>query len=150
MKVQNRVDNINIPFFLDDKGSWNESEQTLLTDGGRATDLKFGTVLAQNSVTKKWVPYTDPAAVDGTGRPRGILLSEDIPFADLVAGDVLDTRILLGGNVLLNESLVVFETITKDSIFATATVHKARVEDLLAEIGIFLGTFQNTTELENA
>lgn len=150
MEVQNSVDNINVPFFLDSQGTYNQSEQTLLQDGGRATVLKFGTVMAQVAATKKWVPYTDPAAVDGTGRPKGILLSEDVPAQDLIDGDVLDTRILQGGTALLNESLVVFETVTKDSIFAAGTVHTARVEDLLAEIGIFLGAFENNSELENA
>lgn len=150
MQVQSRTNNINIPFYLDSQGAYNESEQTLLQDAGRLTVLKFGTVMAQVAATKKWVPYIDPAAVDGTGTPKGILVSDDIPFADLVAGDVAGTRILLGGNALLNEDLVVFETVTKDSIFAAATVHAARVEDLLAKIGIFLGSFQNNSELENA
>ncbi len=150
MPVQARKDNVNIPFYLDSQGAYSESEQVLLQDGARAADLKFGTVMAQVAASKKWVPYTDPAAIDGTGTPKGILVSEDVAFGDLVAGDVEGTRILLGGTALVNESLVVFETVTKDSVFAVNTVHAARVEDKLAELGIFLGGFENNTELENA
>ncbi len=150
MEVQSSVNNINVPFFLDSQGAYNQSGQTIFGDGARVGDLKFGTVMAQNAVTKKWFPHTDPAAIDGTARPRGIYIGEDIPEATLKAGDVEDSRILLGGTALVNESLVIFEVGDKDTTFAPGNVQMSRLEDLLAEIGIFFGQFENNSELENA
>jgi len=96
------------------------SGQTLLTDGARAVNLLSMTVMAQVAANLKWVPLDDVSPAEntlGSSSPSGVFWAGDVPFADLVAGDVPNQKILVGSNVILDESKVVLEgALTLDTI----------------------------------
>jgi hypothetical protein len=133
--------------------------ETLLTDGARATVLKRGTVMAQVAASKKWVPLTDIAAVTtGAAVARGILLSEDVTAAALVAGDVTGQVILVGGaavtldaqQVVLENSLTLNTVVSDDPAGAdNDVVNVRRIEDDLARIGLFVENTIDISKLEN-
>lgn len=74
-----------------------KDDLTFLQDAGRATDLVSLTVVSKVSATGKIVPLTNVAAVDGTAIPYGIFIGDDIPSASLVAGDVVDQKVIISG-----------------------------------------------------
>jgi hypothetical protein len=133
--------------------------ETLLTDGARATVLKRGTVMAQVAASKKWVPLTDIAAVTtGAAVARGILLSEDVTAAALVAGDVTGQVILVGGaavtldaqQVVLENYLTLNTVVSDDPAGAdNDVVNVRRNEDDLARIGLFVENTIDISKLEN-
>jgi hypothetical protein len=84
---------------------------TLLTDAERATPLATYTVLSYITASKKWVPFTDVDAIDGTHRPRGIYVGPEIAAADIAEGDVTleNDSIIVGGNFVYDKNKLVFE-----------------------------------------
>lgn len=145
MTVQNRVDQKNFPFFLSGS-TFVKDNETILTDGARATVLKFGTVMAQIAASRKWVPLTDVAVQDGGNTARGIYVGEDIAAATIVAGDVTNCPIVCGGLCTADSGLLVLEnSLTINSVVSddpagadNAPVNVRRIEDDLARIGIFV------------
>jgi hypothetical protein len=149
MSVQTRRDNITVPFLRDGSVSYVRESQTFLTDGGRAVPLVKYTLVAQIAATKKWVPFTDETAVDGTAIAKGIYMGDDIPAADLVAGDVVDRPVLVGGLVTIDSAQLTIENSkTLNTVVGGAVLEKHRVEDDLNEIGIFVETTVDIDELE--
>jgi hypothetical protein len=149
MSVQASATRANFNFILSGESLVKDSE-TLLTDAARATVLKAYTVMAQIAATKKWVPLTDVIATDGSCTARGILLGDDITAAALVAGDVTGQIILVGGRCTVDSQLLVLENaLTVDSVVAGATVNARRIEDDLANIGIFVEGTRDIDVLEN-
>lgn len=152
MAVQSRSDMNNYPFILSGAGLHKDNE-TLLTDGARATALAPFTVMAQIASSRKWVPLTDVDALDGSNTARGILLGDGVTAAALVAGDVTGQSILVGGPVTVDTQQLVFEnSLTLNSVcFETSAgadngpVNTRRVEDDLARIGIFA---ESTTDID--
>lgn len=150
MSVQNRQDQSNKPFILDSGLAVTKGSGILLTDGGRATPLLFGTLLAEISATGKLVPYSDETAVDGTATPAGIYIGNDIPAADIVAGDIEDLQYLKGCSVLIDkEQLVIENAKTISTVIGAGSVGAKTVEKSMNELGIFLGSSENITEFEN-
>lgn len=147
MAVQNRTDQKNFPFFLSGSTIVKDNE-TILTDGARATVLKFGTVMAQIASTRKWVPLTDVAVQTGENTARGVYVGEDITAAALVAGDITNCPIVVGGLCTVDGGLLVLEnSLTINSVCSddpagadNAPVNVRRIEDDLARIGIFVKT----------
>lgn len=122
----------------------------LFTDAGRTTDLLTNTLLAKIAATGKVVPYTDVAATDGTAIPYGIYVGEDIPFADIVAGDVEDLPIaLLGDAASFDSDLLVLEnSVTLADVIGTG-VTLTTVGDELRKIGFIPEVTVLITEQEN-
>ena len=138
MAVGTSLDNNNTPFVLLANPGASDASATLLTDGARATDLLKHTLLAKISATGKYVPYTDIAAVDGAGLPAGIYMGEDIAFADIVAGDVVDLPVLVGGNAFFDKNQLVLENaLTLVTVIGGATLHNQTVQDALEKIGLY-------------
>lgn len=131
MAVQNRTDVTNLPFILSGD-SFVRSPITILQDAGRVAPLVFGTVMGRVTASGKYVP-ADAAAVDGSDVPRGIFLGDDIPAADLVAGDVVDQVLLVGSNCTVDEQLVVLEADLLDDALTSGDT----MRDALNQIGIF-------------
>lgn len=149
MGVQVSTTNQNFPFILSGESKIKDNE-TILTNGARATVLKQFTVMAQVAASKKWVPLTDVTATDGTCTARGILLSGDIAAASLVAGDVTGQMILVAGPCTVDtQQLVLENNYTVDTVVATGTVNARRIEDDLARVGILAEYTIDITGLEN-
>jgi hypothetical protein len=150
MSVQNRGDNSNIPFISSGVSLVKEAE-TILQDAARVNPLVKKTVMAQIAASKKWVPLTDLAATDGSAIARGVYMGDDIPAADLVAGDVVDVPILVGGGAatLVREDIVLENALTLDDVLQAATINEHRVEDDLNRIGLFPEYTVSIDELEN-
>jgi len=140
MAQQVRTNNENIPFFREGTGI-DKDAQTLLQDAGRgAVALVFGTLMAKVAASQKWVPFTDEAAVDGSAHPQGILISEDVAGADLVAGDVEDAKILIGGFpcVLDFDQITIENSKLLTTVITVGTTDLRTVEDHLKTLGIFV------------
>jgi len=158
MAVQGRTDFTNFPFFTGGSTIIKDAE-TILTDGARAAALKFGTVMAQVAASRKWVPLTDVAALDGSNAARGIYIGEDIAAATIVAGDVANCPIVVGGydGCSVDSSLLVLEnSLTINSVCSddpagadNGAVNVRRIEDDLARIGIFVEATTDINKLEN-
>lgn len=139
MSVQNNLDNNNTPFILLANPGASDAAATLLQDAGRgAVALVQFTLLAKISATGKYVPYTDIAAVDGSGLPAGIYLGDDIAGADIVAGDVVDLPVLVGGNAFFDENQLILEnSLTLATVIGGVTLHNQTIRDALKKIGLY-------------
>lgn len=149
MAVQAREDNTTEPLILDGKSL--VRNETIAQDRARTTPLLYGTVMAQISATREWTPFNDLTGVDGSAVPRGIYLGDDIEAADLVDGDIENCSILVGGDVKVNENLVVWDddTLSADSIVNPGTIEARTAREALAENNIYLEDTLSITEFEN-
>ena len=151
MTVQVRTNEERKPLILDGGIGYRKGGQTITQDASRTADLVNGTVMAQKVADQEWVPFTDLTATDGSAIPRGIYLGPDIAFATLVAGDVDNAVILVGGSVKFDQDLITLEnSLTLNSVLATGTIHSRRVEDALAELGLFAGEGEDISSFENS
>lgn len=118
-----------------------KDQETILTDAGRTVPLVFGTIMAKIAATGKWVPLINIALTTGAGVARGIFVGADITAAALVAGDVVDVPIVVGGDALVvDENLITLEnSLTLATVVETATVSARTIEDDLISVGIFAG-----------
>ena len=150
MSVQVSKNESRKPFILDGSLTVSRGDQVLLTDAGRVSDLVFGTLLSKTAATGKWGPFTDETAVDGTALPSGVYIGNDIAAADIVAGDVSDINVLLGGDAKLDVTQLVIENgKLLTTVIAAGTVEARTVEDELRKIGLFMGDVEDTTSFEN-
>lgn len=148
--VQQQTDLSTHPYMVD--GTPLTRRMTVSQDAGRgAVDMIKGTVMTYNPTTEEWHPWTDETAVDGTAHPKGILL-QTLAAADIVAGDIDDVSIVVGGiGLVLDEDQVTFEnSLTKDTIInIPANLNKAAWQ-ILADAGIFMVDTQEGTSYEAA
>lgn len=147
MTIQQQTNIINHPYVID--GVPLTDKVTLAQDASRSTALVKGTVMTYDPTDEDWAPWTDETAVDGTAHPCGIIL-EDITAAALVAGDVEDVSMIVGGKgLVMNEDLITFEnSLTKDTIVnIPANLNKAAWQ-LLALLGIHFVDTQEGTSYE--
>ena len=104
-----------------------------LTDG--ATDFDLADIFTITvTANGKWVPF-DPTAVNGAEFPRGVLMVDNVTAAALVAGDVTDQTILIGGACTVDSDQLIFDdgTSTLDTVLRDGST----VRDALDAIGIF-------------
>lgn len=148
MAVQARTNNNNLAFIRQALPISLVKEAEVVKQNALRTDpMVAGTVMAQIGATRKWVPLTDIAAVDGSALPAGVLM-QDIPAAQIVAGDVSNVSILIGC-AILNGGMIVFEnSLTKDTV-VTASSLAVTVEAVLAWKNIYLENVVNIDEFEN-
>jgi len=142
--VQVKTDLENKPFILALMGLV-KSAQTVAQDLARVADLVFGTLMAYNPTTGKWVPFTDETAVDGTQIPKGIIM-RTISAADLVAGDVVNMPILVGNAIIDDAQLVIENSKTLATVVNSPAGLSQSVEDLLRWAGIFMESTIDITE----
>jgi len=151
MPIQESIDNANVPF-IQGGNAFSRDDQVLLTDAGRTTVLAQFTLLAKVAASQKWVPFTNEAATNGTAIPQGIYLGDDITAADIVAGDIADLQVLVGGDgvpVDVNQ-LVIENSKTLDTVITVGTTDLRTVRDHLANRGIFIEETVDISSFENA
>lgn len=117
----------------------------IITDGAEDFDEDDLFTIAVAALGK-WSPF-NADAINGAQIPRGVLLTGDITAAALVAGDVVDQAILVGGACTVDTEQIVLEGgATVNTVLSSGKT----VSDALAEIGIFLESTVDIDELENA
>ena len=151
MAVQTRVNNDTTPFVLGCQSLIKKG--VIAQNGARTTVLKKYTVLAQVASTGKYTPYVSGTTTTGASVPTAIYMGDDIAAADLVAGDIEDVDILVGGGCLVDKNQVVFDdgTLTNASVviaianaFWTLTAEKC-----LGLFGIYQQDTIDISEIEN-
>ena len=104
-----------------------------LTDGG--TDFALADIFTiVVTADGNWVPW----AVDGVGGaevPAGILMVDSVTAAALVAGDVTDQTMLIGGCMTVASDLIIFDD--GSSTLATVLSNGQTISEFLETIGIF-------------
>jgi hypothetical protein len=142
MSVQASANRNNIPFILSGNPLQKEGE-TIAQIVGRSAALAPYTLMGKISATGKWAPCDDATATDGTAIPRGIYMGDSITAADLVAGDVEDCPIIVGGSAVTfdKDQLVVEEAtspaLTIDSVVTVGTNDKGTIRERLYALGLF-------------
>ena len=149
MSVQVRQDNDITPFIRYGLGL-TQADAVVLQDAGRTVALVFGTLMAKVVATGGWTPFIDAAATDGTAIPQGIFMGADVSAAKIVAGDVPDIPILIGGGVIVSKDKIVIEnSLTLDTVITVGTTDLRTVQDRLAARGIYAEETINITNYEN-
>ena len=146
MAVQASSDITNKPFILGGPGLTKQAE-TVAQDAQRSGDMAVYTLMAKNPSTGKWTPFTDETATDGTQYPRGVLLKK-LTEAEIKAGDVVNTPILVGDAIVDQNQLTIENSKTLATIVNVPTNFNTAVEDLLRQIGIFMQDTVDISELE--
>jgi hypothetical protein len=143
MAVQVRQNFESIPFILSGS-AYHKEAAIILTDGSRAAVLAPLTLMARVSASGKWTPWGDPTATDGTAIPKGIYVGDEITAAALVAADVVNCPIIVGGygGLLIDSDQLVIEELTSpasdlDSVITVGTTNLMTCEEALRLIGIF-------------
>jgi hypothetical protein len=117
------------PLILSGEAALLESE-TMLANGSRTVKLAQYTIMSQIAASMKWVPWLNAnlSGTDGSQYPMGIYLGDDIAAALLVAGDVPNCLILVGGALCaVDANLLVFDAgntgvATKNTLASIPTV----------------------------
>jgi hypothetical protein len=146
MVVQNRQDNTYAPFIIGGEAVADD-DGVITQDAGRTTVLAKYTLLSRTPADKKWIPFTDETAVDGTQLPIGVLISDDIAAADIVAGDVGNHIILRSKAIFDRGQLVIENSKTLDTVITSETM---TVSDWLISVGLVPEYTTNISELENS
>ncbi len=152
MAVQTKLNNTSMPFILE--GQSFVKTGTIVKDAARTTVLKQFTVLAKVASSRKYTPYVSATQTTGASMPLAIYLGPDIAAADLVADDVDDLDILVGGGCTVDENQVVFDddTLSADTVVNAAAANPYMVmtaRDCLAMFGIFMQDTTDISEFEN-
>lgn len=149
MSVQVELNNSNVPFILSGN-AYSRGDQVISQDAGRVAILTSFTVMGKIAATQKWEPLISLAAVDGTALAQGIYIGPDIAAADLVAGDIADASILVGGGFSVDtDQLVLENSLTLDDVMGAATIDARTVRDQLAYRGIFAEDTVAISSFEN-
>ena len=116
-----------------------------LTDGSTdfaATD----TFTILSTAVNKYLPL-EADAVNGLEIPKAIFMGEAIAAADIVAADVEDQLIMIGGNgVFIDEDQVVLEnSLTLDTILSSGD----SIREALQKLGIIAEDTDDISEYEN-
>ncbi len=136
--VQTEIDNSTVPFIRFSGPAAIQQDGILLQDAGRgAVALVQYTLLAYNPTSKKFVPYTNNAATDGTAHPAGIYLGPDITGADIVAGDIADLLVLVGSAFYDVDQLTIENSKTLDTIITVGTTDLRSVREHLRTLSLF-------------
>ena len=153
MGVQASLNVQNKPFIM--SGQAFSVEGTIIQNSGRGTAiLKKYTVLAKIASSGKYTPFVSLTTTTGASVPCAVYLGEDIPAADLVAGDVTDLPILIGGTAQVDTDQLVFDggTLSLASVITGAAANPYFVttaEDCLGMFGIYDANTVNVTAYEN-
>lgn len=124
------------------------SNETVVQDAGRTTDMEKYTVMAYEPSAGKWTPLIDETATDGTAYPRGILLAT-LTAAEVAAADVVDVPILVGDAIMDANSLVFEASITLATVINVPTNANTTVELELRKLGIFIEATRDIDGYEN-
>jgi len=120
----------------------------LVQDGSRSGDLEPFTLVAKIAATGKWAPFTDETAVDGTAIARGIYVGPTVAEDDIIAGDVENFPVLLRDAEFREDWLVIENSQTLDTVFATGTIHAVTVRDHLMQLNLIPRDVDTSTDFE--
>lgn len=154
MSVQDRLDITTVPFIRNGISLVHEAE-TILQDAGRSVVLAPFTVMAKVAATQKWVPLISLTTTTGASVAQGVYMGDEIAAADLVAGDVVDVPILVGGACKVDDGQIILDegTLTLDDVFSatdsTNVYYVVTVRDQLAQRGIFVRSTVDIDSFEN-
>jgi hypothetical protein len=146
MAIENRSDNTLNPFIIGGDPSADD-DGVILTDGARSAVMAQYTLLSRVPASRKWVPFTDETATDGTEKPQGILMSGPITAAAIAAADVTGQVILRTGARFDRAQLVIENSKTLNTVIASEDVI---VADYLVGKGLVPEYTQSLSELENS
>lgn len=150
MSVQVSQNTSNVPFVRQGFPIALEKEsETIVQDAGRSGDMVAKTLMVYDPATGKWTSFTDETATDGTQFPRGILL-KTIPEADIVAGDVEDVPILVGGAIVDQNQVVIENSKTLATVINSPAGINVTVEDFLRSLSIFMEDTVDVDGYENS
>jgi hypothetical protein len=116
------------------------TDQSFAQDAGRSTPVLTGTLIGQIAASGKWITVTDLALTTGEVNVMTIYEGDEIPAADLVAGDVYVGDICIGGDVRFNENYPVTleNSLTLDSVIGASTVWATTIRRHLETRGIYI------------
>lgn len=149
MAVQSERDTTTVPLLK--SGNSFVRNGTIEQDATRTAILLENTVMAYNATTEMWVPFTVLNDTEGESVPRGIYVGDDIAIADLVAGDIEDAPIIIGGCATVDAQILIYDedTLDGDSIVNPGTIEARSATQCLADIGLFVEDTINISEYEN-
>ena len=111
--------------------------------GGAGTDISGATHL--NGLTA--VGTVTAATGEVTASiPAGLFMGDDIAFADIVAGDVTNQHLLIGGNKYIDEDMIILENSLTLASVVTATGKTVRQH--LEELDIFPTPSDNHQQIQ--
>lgn len=115
-----------------------KDDQTIEQDAGRGTDdMVIYTVMVRDATTEKLKPMTILTSVTTESVPLG-LLWQTVGFAPIVAGDVLNQKLLAGGNIEIDEDKIILEnSLTLESLITVPTGGQRTIRTALTLLGIF-------------
>jgi len=149
MPMQASTDNTNVAFIR--MGISFTKNSTIAQDAGRTAVLTYATLMAKVAATQLWTPFIDETATDGTAIPQGIYLGQEITAAALVAGNVVDSLILVGGALTIDvNQLVIEDSKLLTTIITDGTTDVRTVRDHMANRGIFIEDTVDISGFENA
>ena len=149
MSMQSRSNIDNRAFILSGMTFVKEAE-TIIQDAGRTAVLKFGTLMAKIAASGKWTPFIDEAATNGTAHPQGIYVGDELTAAKIVAGDVLNSPILVGGVCTIDSGQLAIENSKLlTTVITVGTTDLRTVEDHLQTKGIFVESTVDAAGNEN-
>lgn len=120
-------------------GSGNfKDDQTIEQDAGRGTaDMVIYTVMVRDAATEKLKPMTVLTDVLSESLPVG-LLWQTVGFAPIVAGDVLNQKLLAGGDIKIDEGKIIIEnSLTLESLITVPAGGQRTIRTALQLLGIF-------------
>ena len=125
------------PVVLGGDGNYKD-DQTIEQDAGRGTaDMEFLTVMVRDATTEKLKPMTILTDVTTESLPVGILW-QTVAAAGIVAGDVTNQKLLVGGNIRIDEDKIVLEnSLTLESLITVPAGAQRTIRQALIELGIF-------------
>lgn len=129
--------------FVSKKSGLPASTITVLTAGSAGTDIS-GTGFLNGLTTVGTV--TAATGETTASIPSGLLMSDDIAAALIVAGDVDDQPLLIGGGKLVDEDLIILEN---SLTLASVIVADGRtIRQHLQDLGIFPRKSQNNQQIQ--
>jgi len=120
-------------------GSGNfKDDQTIEQDAGRgAADMVNFTVMVRDATTEKLKPMTSLTDVTTEALPVGLLF-QTVDAADIVAGDVTNQKLLVGGNIQIDEDKIILEnSLTLESLITVPAGAQRTIRTALQSLGIF-------------
>lgn len=143
------------PFILSGRPLILDTE-TIAQDGARAAALAPYTLMAKISASGLWTPWGDSSGTDGTALPQGIYMGDSITAAALVAGNVTNCPIIVGGAGVTfdGDQLVIEELVSPpedlDTVITVGTNDKRTVRERLYALGLFDENTMETDAYENS
>lgn len=123
-------------FILGGSGNYQDSV-TIEQDAGRGSaDMVQYTVMVRDATTEKLKPMTVLDNVDSESYPVGLLWNT-VDAADIVAGDVANQKLLVGGNIQVDEDKIVLEnSLTLESLITATAGSDRTIRTALISLGI--------------